>query len=225
MTQSSGTPALVAVGDGASSSYGSTLATVQGTRQWVECSNRGICNRATGVCACSSYDASSANLFSSSNGAGGSVTKAAGSRADCGFAAGSASACPSNDVTKVCSGQGSCAGSSTFVCNCNSGFTGADCSLRTCATSTAWFDEATSSDTAHAANSECSKRGICDVTAGTCACETYLTGTACGEFSCPSAAGGSSCNGAGSCQAMSYVFLYFLLVLCVYCTLFNVTCT
>jgi hypothetical protein len=205
LTQTTGTPVLTAIGDGASSSYGSSLTSVMGNRQWIECSNRGICNRATGICACSSYDASTANLWSSSNGAGGSVTKAAGDRFDCGFAAGTPSACPSNDVALVCSGHGTCSGSSTFVCTCDSGFTGADCSLYSCPTSTSWFDEATSSNTAHASNSECSNRGICDVTTGKCTCDTFLTGTACGEFSCPSAAGGSSCNGAGSCQAMSYI--------------------
>ena len=205
LTQSSGTPTLVAVGDGVSSAYGSTLTSVQGNRESLECSNRGICNRGTGVCVCASYDGSTANKWTSSNGAGGSVAKTAGNRADCGFAAGTVSACPSNDATLVCSGTGTCSGSSTFVCTCNSGYTGADCSLRTCPTSTAWFDEATAANTAHAGSAECSNRGVCDVTTGTCTCETYTTGTACGEFSCPSAAGGSSCNGAGTCQAMSYI--------------------
>ena len=97
------------------------MATVRGTRESKECSNRGICNRATGVCVCATYDGSTANLWSSSNGAGGSVTKAAGTRADCGFAVGTVSACPSNDNTVVCSGHGSCSGSSTFICSCQTG--------------------------------------------------------------------------------------------------------
>jgi hypothetical protein len=204
LTQSSGTPALAIVADGASSSYGSTTATVQGNRENLECSNRGICNRATGVCACASFDGSTANLWSSSNGAGGSVTKTAGWRADCGFASGTVSACPSTDSSVVCSGHGTCAGASTFVCTCESGYTGTDCSLRSCASSPAWFDEATGANTAHA-TAQCSNRGVCDETAGTCTCDAYLTGTACGELSCPTATGGSACNGAGSCQAMSYI--------------------
>ena len=73
------------------------------------------------MCVCATYDGSTANLWSSSNGAGGSVTKAAGTRADCGFAVGTVSACPSNDNTVVCSGHGSCSGSSTFICSCQTG--------------------------------------------------------------------------------------------------------
>ena len=82
-------------------------------------------------------------------------------------------------------------------------YTGTDCSLRSCSSSPAWYDEASSSNTAHA-SAECSNRGVCDTTTGTCACDTYLTGTACGEFSCPSATGGSACNGAGTCQASKF---------------------
>ena len=71
LTQSSATPTLTIKADGTSSSYGSTTATVTGNRVNAECSNRGICNSANGVCTCASWDGSTSNLWSSSNGAGG----------------------------------------------------------------------------------------------------------------------------------------------------------
>ena len=108
-------------------------------------------------------------------------------------------------LQQVCSGHGTCSGSSTFLCTCDAGYMGPDCSLRSCQTSRAWFDEATSADTAHAVDIECSNRGICDRTAGTCTCDSWATGTACGEISCPSSSDGVQCSGSGSCQAMSYL--------------------
>lgn len=42
---------LVLKENGASSAF-SGVGSVQGTREWVECSRRGLCNRATGICAC-----------------------------------------------------------------------------------------------------------------------------------------------------------------------------
>ena len=60
---------------------------------------------------------------------------------------GTVSKCPSTDSTAVCSGHGSCAGSSTWVCTCHAGYTGTDCSLRSCSFSPAWFDEATNTNT------------------------------------------------------------------------------
>lgn len=71
-----------------------------------------------------------------------------------------------------CSGHGSCESStdgstSARQCSCNSGWTGADCSLMICPTGAAWADKATGTDDAHA-SMECSNRGTCDRNAGIC---------------------------------------------------------
>ena len=47
----------------------------------------------------------------------------------------------SNSGTSLaCSGHGYCLGSPTFQCVCSAGYTGGDCSERTCPNSYSWFD-------------------------------------------------------------------------------------
>ncbi|CAM9265573.1 unnamed protein product, partial [Heterosigma akashiwo] len=61
-----------------------------------------------------------------------------------------------------CNNQGTCV---DRVCECYTGFQGADCSERTCPFGPAWADQATKTDTAHG-SAECSNMGICDRTTG-----------------------------------------------------------
>ena len=152
LSSGGGTPAItITNGGGGTPTYGSTAA-VTGTKEWVECSNRGHCDRATGQCTC-------VTNFAHSNGQGGAATATFG-RADCGYESVANTACPLNSASPAvaCNGQGTC---SNTVCSCNSGYTGVACTLRTCATGVAWFDEPSSNDNAHASSVECSNRVSC----------------------------------------------------------------
>jgi len=101
-----------------------------------------------------------------------------------------ASPCP-ND----CNGKGRCIFPSR-QCSCFEGFTGPDCSLKTCPYSYAWADPSIGVDKAHNL-AECSNNGICDRFMGTCTCRSGFEGQACEKSSCPSA-----CNGLGTCVSM-----------------------
>jgi hypothetical protein len=166
--------------------YTSGSPSVAGTKTEQECSNRGLCVRTSGICTCDTG-------FLSSDGTG---TNVAGDNGDCGRTAG-ISACPG---TSPCTGQGTCSGSPTYQCTCWDGFTGSDCSLRTCPQGKAWWDEATTTNTAHA-NAECSNRGICDRATGACDCMSGFTGAACERLACP-AGDALSCSGNGLCLSL-----------------------
>lgn len=61
----------------------------------------------------------------------------------------------------------------------------------------------TLTDSAHA-YTECSSKGICDRTSGTCDCFTGYSGSACQRASCPSTAAGM-CSGHGVCKSISQI--------------------
>lgn len=103
----------------------------------------------------------------------------------------------------LCSGHGSCESSadgSTAArqCSCNTGWTGADCSLMVCPSGPAWSDKAKGIDDAHAP-AECSNRGYCDRSEGVCVCDSGFEGQACGRRTCP-----KNCMNHGRCQSMAY---------------------
>lgn len=90
----------------------------------------------------------------------------------------------------LCSGHGSC--SKDDKCLCWNGYTGADCSLRTCAQGQAW---ALDNASPHR-YSECGNRGVCDRSTGACQCFDGYSGAACERVACP-----NDCSGHGKCRA------------------------
>ena len=181
-TATAPTMSVVTTGAGA---QGGTAVT--GTREDVECSNRGTCSLdgdTGGYCTCQTG-------FSSSDGANG-----AGSLGDCSYMPTSVTSCPLYAGTACGSGasRGTCSGASTYTCTCASGFNGPACEFTDCPTGNAWFDEPTSANMAHAAGAVCSNRGSCDRLTGACTCEAGFEGTACETLSCP---GGTPCGGTG----------------------------
>jgi hypothetical protein len=101
-----------------------------------------------------------------------------------------------------CSSHGVCANSSSIgTCQCFPSYTGTDCSLRVCPSSTAWVDVPSSDTAAHAPFTECSNmvginnetilaqrfehcgsicvQGTCDRSTGQCACRLGFEGAAC----------------------------------------------
>eukprot|EP00924_Labyrinthula_sp_SR-Ha-C_P009587 maker-scaffold_22-snap-gene-0.2-mRNA-1 protein AED:0.02 eAED:0.02 QI:0/0/0/1/1/1/3/0/669 len=100
-----------------------------------------------------------------------------------------------------CSKHGTCVygSDSTGSCQCDDSWNAseaADCSLRVCPASSAWQDHAQSVDLAHR-TAECSNRGVCDRSSGTCTCDSGFEGSACERMYCP-----NHCNHRGRCLSM-----------------------
>ena len=155
-----------------------------GTKENAFCSNRGICATDTGLCTC-------ATEYSTSNG-----YNAAGQRGDCGYYT-SVTDCPGEDL--ACSGQGVCSGPPNYVCSCEAGFSGADCSRMVCPTGRSWFSYPTAANSGHYTLTECSDAGTCDSESGICECLDGFEGTSCSRMTCP---GDPVCTGQGQCLTM-----------------------
>jgi len=90
-----------------------------------------------------------------------------------------------------CSGKGYCR--SNGKCQCNPGFNGNDCSLRTCPVAESWDG---GDYTVHELK-ECAERGTCNPKTGQCACFPGFEGSACQRTACPNA-----CSGHGQCKLL-----------------------
>lgn len=194
-----------------------------GTREYVECSNRGNCAYDRGECECLPG-------FTSSDGAGNP-----GSRNDCGhrytsnlrvtttdasyssFDNGTVlyydtdgsivdttTNCPFVQNVGVCSGHGACQLSDN-TCDCYDGYTGPACDRRTCGSTTMWFGEVGSTST-HTNSAECGGIGSCDRGTGVCtSCGSgsdAFNGASCEYLSCPTNKDGEGCNGKGYCRSL-----------------------
>jgi len=182
------------IADSSQLSFSSAVQTVSlsvsivqiGTKESFECSGRGLCDASTGFCTCSTN-------YDTSNG-----YAASGIRGDCGYATQAIQQCPG---TVSCSGHGQCAGSPTYRCNCDTGWTGSDCSNRLCPTDVAWFAYPTANNVAHVSEQvECGNAGDCDRATGTCVCDAGYTGAACNRLTCAGTTG--TCNLHGQCLDM-----------------------
>ncbi|KAL3672317.1 hypothetical protein V7S43_003007 [Phytophthora oleae] len=101
------------------------------------------------------------------------------------------------DCPNTCSGHGTCTTKGNgYFCSCYKGFTGGDCSRRSCPTGPAWSDLAVSTDRAHQL-ATCSNRGSCDYVTGLCTCDLGFSGLACNRMSCP-----NDCGKHGECRSM-----------------------
>ena len=137
---------------------------IKGSKENDVCNQHGICERSTGICQCFE---SNEFKFTSSNG-----YHEEGSRGDCGLLASSSSlpvanitSCPNN-----CNSHGVCDPFSKR-CNCQHGFTGYDCSLRSCPYGYSWENGIDFV--------ECSLAGSCDISSGNCICRQNYFGASC----------------------------------------------
>jgi hypothetical protein len=105
-----------------------------------------------------------------------------------------------------CSGTGLC-NAATTRCDCFVGFTGHDCSSRSCPLGLQWIGYASATDTLHTTMTECSSAGDCDRTAGTCKCTAPYSGNACQYIGCPPY-GSIACKGNGKCMSLKDVGPY-----------------
>jgi len=175
---------------------------VPGTNKVTECSSRGACDRTTGLCTC-------IDLFSSSDGNGN-----AGSRGDCGYTADvDAIDCPVANGA-VCNGHGACTAATNNTCVCTTGYTGADCTLKTCGSaSTIWGDITED----RSGTSVCAGVGDCDHITGKCTnCGgnwLHFTGDSCEHMSCVQAIDPTdgflkTCGGNGVCMSLKEMAPY-----------------
>ena len=101
-------------------------------------------------------------------------------------------ACPNS-----CGGHGYCR--TEGKCVCFAGYTGYDCTIRTCPSGASWGEvDLGVADAGVHVDSECSGRGLCDRTSALCACFAGYEGAACERQACP-----NDCSGHGKCRFLA----------------------
>ena len=185
---------------GTASSLDGSILSVTGTRERIPCSGRGRC--VMGTCECfHEFWHSDGSLQAMGHD---DSTSNSGNRANCGHFQGtvaSVSHCPKDDVGRVCSGHGSCNQNTGYLCKCDDGYTGRFCEGMQCRLGYAWSAEPRDRGDmfgdggTHPWGWECSNRGTCDRSKGTCTCDVMMEGEACQHLKCPN----SDCGGNGVC--------------------------
>eukprot|EP01038_Epipyxis_sp_PR26KG_P014657 gene14657-19692_t len=189
--------------------FDTSIYSVIGTKEHVECSNNGLCDYKLGQCTCFSG-------YRSSDGQGN-----IGSIPDCGYryervTNHSYTSTTTNDSTVIkytvtncpfvndliCAGNGICE-ESTGLCLCYDGFGGAGCSNATCGSARTWFGKLTSN---HEEYSVCGGVGECDGNTGKCTnCGGgfgLFYGDSCEYMSCYKGSDGKVCSGNGACLTL-----------------------
>ena len=104
-----------------------------------------------------------------------------------------------------CSGNGAC--NASGKCTCSAGYSGFDCSERTCPSGASWVNvDAVTSETAHGAE-ECSGAGHCNRKSGKCTCRDGFSGHACERMTCTENIFGV-CSGHGRCISMAELAVF-----------------
>jgi hypothetical protein len=93
-----------------------------------------------------------------------------------------------------CNWHGKC--NINSMCECNTGWTGFDCTMRTCPTGFLISAISNQTDNAHMLG-QCSGRGRCDHSTGQCVCDPGFNGPACQRSTCF-----NDCSGHGNCMTM-----------------------
>lgn len=110
-------------------------------------------------------------------------------------------------ANKCSNGRGVC--NANAVCECYEGYTGADCSLKTCPTGRPFFAKAYTDDTSGLAHTgravECSNAGVCDYSTGSCKCFDRYSGKACDRLACPVGTNELTCSGHGHCETIGSI--------------------
>jgi len=97
-----------------------------------------------------------------------------------------------------CSGHGAC--TSDDQCRCWKGYSGFDCSKRSCPVVESWAVD--NAENPHAYQ-ECAGKGICDTSTGACECFAGYEGRGCERSACPNA-----CSGHGKCRMLADLDTY-----------------
>ena len=146
LTISSGSVVLNNIASGAQNAYGSsTITSVDGNRENVECNNQGTCDETTGICKCRTG-------FGSSNGKLNLQVGEPGYRGDCGYRSIITTTCDTDDetMTKCYNLGGSCMNDDTYEARCSCipptttqpGYGGYMCKQVKCPVGKVWFAEA-----------------------------------------------------------------------------------
>lgn len=144
-------------------------------QDFAECSDQGICDRSTGICACfPGYTGSACGRTSCPNQCNGHGT----CQSNIAFSVEASVIDVGSNYGKDVRYFGAWDSGIHYGCKCNSGYRGADCSLKECPSSV----DPLSSSHGNSTGDDCSGRGICDYGTGVCQCFSGYTSNDCSDI-------------------------------------------